>query len=333
VSPDIEATARSIARVQLPCGAIPHWKGHHADPWNHVEAAMGLDVAGLHAQAARAYLWLASIQRSDGAWAAAYKGHEPVDRTLDANFCAYIATGTLHHFAITEDHAFLDRMWPAVEKAVEFALGLQTSSGHILWARDEAYATWPGALLTSCAAIHLSLRSAVILAEQVEEERPDWELALEVLRDAIVSADGFEPKDRFSMDWYYPVLGGVIRGQAARDRLQERWSEFVIEGGGCRCVSDRPWVTAGETAELALALEVAGLSEEALTMFEWLQRLRADDGAYWMGATYPDETIWPRQRPTWGSGAAILAAAALQGDSPTRRLFRDEVLAGAGEPL
>jgi hypothetical protein len=292
---------------------------------------MGMDVGGLHSQSARAYLWLASIQRSDGAWAAAYKGSDPTDRTLDANFCAYVATGVLHHFVATDDALFLDRMWPTVERAIEFTLGLQNSTGHILWARDGAYAVWPGALLTSCAAIHLSLRSAITLAQHVGEERPDWELALEVLREAVGSAEGFEPKDRFSMDWYYPVLGGAITGEAARERLRKRWDEFVIDGCGCRCVTDRPWVTAGETAELVLALDVAGLTDEALTMFEILQRLRDEDGASWIGATHPDATIWPRQKPTWGSGAAILAADALKNDSPTSGLFRGEVLAGARE--
>jgi hypothetical protein len=294
---------------------------------------MGLDVAGLHSQAARAYVWLASMQRSDGAWAAAYKGSDPTDRTLDANFCAYIATGTLHHFVTTGDTAFLDRMWPTVERAIGFTLGLQIATGQVLWARDGAYAAWPGALLTSCAAIHLSLRSAITLAQLVDEERPDWELALEVLRDSIVLGSGFEPKDRFSMDWYYPVLGGAIVGQAARDRLLARWDEFVIEGGGCRCVSDRPWITAGETAELVIALEVAGMVDEGLAMFDWLQRLRDDDGAYWFGATYPDETIWPRQKPTWGSGAAILASDALKSHSPAGGLFRDELLTGVSEAL
>jgi hypothetical protein len=333
VWPDIEITGRAIARVQLSSGAIPHWTGHHTDPWNHVEAAMGLDVAGLHSQAARGYLWLASMQRSDGAWAAAYKGSDPTDRTLDANFCAYVATGVLHHFVTTDDATFLDRMWPTVERAIEFTLGLQIATGQVSWARDEAYAAWPGALLTSCAAIHLSLRSAITLAQLVDEQRPDWELALEVLRESIVSGDGFEPKHRFSMDWYYPVLGGVVTGQAARDRLLERWDEFVIDEFGCRCIFDRPWITAGETAELVIALDVAGLAEEALTMFDWLQRLRDTDGAYWMGATYPDATIWPRRKPTWGSGAAILAADTLKSASPASGLFRNEVLAGASESL
>ncbi|MGI8753010.1 MAG: hypothetical protein ACR2MN_11985 [Acidimicrobiales bacterium] len=37
-----------------------------ADPWNHVEAAMALVVAGRVAEAEAAYAWLASTQLADG---------------------------------------------------------------------------------------------------------------------------------------------------------------------------------------------------------------------------------------------------------------------------
>jgi len=61
-----------------------------------------------------------------------------------------------------------------------------------------------------------------------------------------------------------PVRGGVVTGRAARRRLLERWDEFVVAGLGCRSVSDRPWVTAAESAELVIALEAAGLRPEAV---------------------------------------------------------------------
>ncbi len=327
MSLDFRATASAIAEIQLSDGSIPHWPGHHVDPWNHVEALMGLDAAGLHEHARRGYRWLSAMQRADGAWASAYMGQTITDATLDANFCAYVATGVWHHHLAAED-SLVDEMWPVVDRAIEFVLGLQAAEGHVLWARDSHYEPWPRALLTSSSCIHLSLRCAIALSELVGEERPDWELSLTCLRDALVDGTGdYEPKDRYSMDWYYPVLAGAIRNEAARDRLLERWDEFVIEERGCRCVSERPWVTTGETAELVLALDASGLHEEAHVMFEWLHELRGDDGAYWMGATFPDGTIWPRQKPTWGSGSVILAADALGRSSPTSGLFRGETFA------
>src|SRR5204863_3456042 len=54
---EILASAATIAALQLPSGMIPWNPGGHFDPWNHVETAMALDVAGFHAAAAQAYRW------------------------------------------------------------------------------------------------------------------------------------------------------------------------------------------------------------------------------------------------------------------------------------
>jgi hypothetical protein len=124
------------------------------------------------------------------------------------------------------------------------------------------------------------------------------------------------------MDWYYPILGGVLSGTAAEDRLREGWDRFVVPGSGVRCVADRPWVTVAETCELVLVLEGLGWDEEAQNLFEWVQTLRAPGGAYWTGATVPEGTVWPEEQPTWTSGAVLLAADALSGDSRCGGLFR-----------
>ena len=195
-------TVAAIRAVQTPSGCIPHTPGAEADPWNHVEAAMALDAGGRHADAERAYRWLASVQRGDGAWAAGLRNDRVVDPTLDANFSAYVATGMWHHYLATGDDTFVAEMWPVVERAVAFTLDLQTPTGVVMWARDAHYVAWPGALLTSSSCIFLSLRCAIAIAEMVEQERPDWELSLELLGRAIAIEEGlFEPKRCFSMDW------------------------------------------------------------------------------------------------------------------------------------
>jgi hypothetical protein len=315
-------TVEAIRAIQTSSGCIPHTPGAKADPWNHVEAAMALDAGGRHADAERAYRWLASIQRRDGAWEAGRQDDEVVDPTLDANFSAYVATGVWHHYLAARDETFVAGMWPVVERAVDFTLDLQTPTGVVMWARDARYEPWPGALLTSSSCIFLSLRCAIAIAEMLERDRPDWELSLELLGRAVATEDGlFEPKRRFSMDWYYPVLSGVVQGDAAARRLEERWDEFVVGGLGVRCVSNRPWITSGETAELVITLAATGLREEAKILYGWIQHLRSDDGGYWMGATFPDGKVWPREKPAWGSGAVVLAADALLPSSPTNALF------------
>ena len=318
-------TAESIARRQLRSGCIPHFEGAIADPWNHVEAVMGLDAVGHNAEARRAYEWLLEVQRPDGAWAGAYYDREVHDLTLDANFTAYSAAGIWHHYVATGDVDFLERSWHAVDRAIEFVLRLQTADGAILWARDDHYVPWPEPLLTSTSCIYLSLRCAVAIAETVGDERPDWELALESIKSSIGDPGvHFADKSRFSMDWYYPVLVEAVTGDDAGDRLRASWDTFVVDGLGVRCVSDRPWITSGETAELILALDVLGWKEEAHQMFEWLQHLRTDGGGYWMGANFPGTDVWPKQQPTWAAGAVLLAADALERDSATSGFFRGE---------
>jgi hypothetical protein len=318
----IDDTIRAIAAVQNNDGSIPWFRGGKVDPWDMVEAAMALDVGGRHDEARAVYSWMSSRQRADGAWASSYVDGEMADPTLDANFCAYVAVGAWQHFIATSDMGWLDSIWPTIDGAIEFALALQDAQGPILWARDVNYRPWPGALLTSSSCICLSLRCALACAGHVGEERPDWELSLTTLAHAVKHRpELFEPKDRFSMDWYYPVLAGVLTGAEAAQRLEDGWDEFVIEERGVRCVSDRPWVTAGETAELVLALTSVGQRDVAETIFEWIQHLRDGDGAFWTGATWPDGTIWPAEKPTWGSGAIVLAADALFGTNPTSNLF------------
>ena len=324
---ELEATVDAIIDVQLDDGCIPWSPGGSADPWDHIEAAMGLTVGRRYERARAAFRWLAALQRDDGAWAIEYRDGVARDETLDANFSSYVATGLWHYWLATDDGVFVSEMWPTLERAMDFTLDLQTESGAVMWARDAQGRPWPKGLLTSSSCIYLSVRCAIGLADVMGKQRPDWELALEPLRNAIVNKPGeFASKDRYSMDWYYPVLGGAVEGADALERLQSRWDELVVPGRGIRCVSDRPWVTSAETFEFVLALDVAGLVDEAERMFAWVQHLRDDDGAYWTGATFPDGTVWPQEKPTWGAGAALLAADALARNTRTSGLFRGEGL-------
>ena len=73
------------------------------------------------------------------------------------------------------------------------------------------------ALLAGSSSIYQSLRAGVALAELVDEPQPEWELAGGRLGHALREhRDLFLDKRTFSMDWYYPVLGGAVRGEAGR---------------------------------------------------------------------------------------------------------------------
>ncbi|MGH4027957.1 prenyltransferase [Actinomycetota bacterium Odt1-20B] len=331
------ATVRGILAVQRPDGAIPWFRGHHLDPWDHTEAAMALDAAGEHQAAARAYEWLARHQNPDGSWYAAYADGDAeavTDRGQESNFCAYVAVGVWHHYLSTGDEAFLDRMWPVVVAAIEFVLALQQPGGQIGWKREPDGTPVTDALLTGSSSVHQALRCALAIAEQREEPQPDWELAAGALAHAVCHhPERFLDKDRYSMDWYYPVLGGALTGTAAKSRMEEGWDRFVVPGLGVRCVVPNPWVTGGESAELALALWILGESDRALEILQSIQHLRdADSGLYWTGYVYEDKAIWPEELTTWTAGSLLLAVAALGGDEATCAVFSGERLPTGPRP-
>ncbi len=332
---DLHATVDAIAEWQLPSGMIPWFPGGHADPWNHVEAAMALTLGGRHAEAERAYEWLANLQRADGAWHQYYLDDRVEQDKLDANVIAYVAAGVWHRWLCTEDRGFAEAMWPVVERAIDFVLDLQTPRGEVLWARHADGTPWSFALLTGSSSICHSLRCAVALAELLGRERPDWELSVARLTHVIRHVpDAFSPKHRWAMDWYYPVLTGVILGETGRERLAERRSAFVMDRCGVRCVSDRPWVTVAETCEYAMANLAVGNGAEARELFGWAQRYRTDDGRYWTGTVFPDEGRFPSgERSTYTASAVVLAADALAGGSRASGLFtrHDDLLPAAFE--
>lgn len=320
-------TAEAIATIQLPSGSIPWGPGRHSDPWNHVEAAMGLDAAGLHDEARRAYEWLARMQRPDGSWAAAYLGDEVFDPVVDANFVAYVAAGTWHHFLATADGDFLGSMWPAVESAMGFVLKMQRDDGAIDWARDQRGVRWPEALVTSSSCILLSLRAAIACAAELGERVSGWQTAADRLSDAVSNDELFAARRRYAMDWYYPVLGGALGREESRARIAAGWDAFVMPGRGSLCVSDEPWVTAGESSELVLACVVAGMRAEAATLMAWIGHLRDDDGLYWTGRNHTDDSVFPYEKTTWSAGAVLLANDALTGQGPACSFFLDLGLA------
>ncbi|MCC5953249.1 MAG: prenyltransferase [Acidimicrobiia bacterium] len=329
----VRATAEGIADWQLPSGMIPWFPGGHCDPWNHVEAAMAMAVCGLRSEAELAYEWLARQQRPDGSWHQYYLADGVEQDKLDANTIAYAAVGVWQHWLLFGDRAYIESLWPMVERAIDWVLDLQTPRGEIIWARHADGTPWSFALLTGSSSMVHSLRCAIATAELLGHERPDWELSAARL-DHVVRAhclgdepDAFAPKHRWAMDWYYPVLAGVLRGDDARERLAERHDTFIIADLGVRCVSDRPWITAAETCECILAELSVGADDVARSLFEWAQILRCDDGHYHTGVVYPEMVNFPGgERTTYTNAAVILAADALANSTAAAALFVDHDL-------
>ncbi len=323
----LQSTVQFIQGRQRPDGAIPWFDGGHADPWNHTEAAMGLSVGGAWRAAERAYHWLAEQQRADGSWHSAYRLGAVDQAHAESNFCAYPAVGVWHHYTISQNRDFLDALWPAVDRATDFVVDLQTPHGDIAWAVDGDGLAVHDSLLAGCCSIYKSLECALALADILGCRRPRWQRARQALGDALRDRpERFDrrwpSKRRFAMDWFYPVLTGAVTGRAARERLSARWHEFVIDREGCRCVDDEPWVAAAESCELVMALLAAGEAVRAREVYSWLHRLRAaQGGGYWTGYQIELGIHWPAEQTTWTAGAVLLAADALTSHTPACHLF------------
>ena len=122
---DLRRTGAAIAATQAACGAIP-WDvaGETAgkvDPWDHVEAAMGLVATGFVEEAAAAYDFLAESQRADGSWPIEWRLSsagvpEVVDAGFDTNLVGYVAVGVRHHWHVRRDVDAVRRWWPMVAR-------------------------------------------------------------------------------------------------------------------------------------------------------------------------------------------------------------------------
>ena len=182
---------------------------------------MALDVGGRHDEArARRTTGCAGKQRADGGWHAYYLGDDVEDPTLDTNVTCYVATGAWHHHLATGDTAYLRR-------AVADGRGRDRLRAR-LPARDRRDRVARRRPRRRRAAHRLvehppepALRDRDRRAARPRAPR----LGALARRLAIAIAhrpDVFLDKDRWAMDWYYPILGGVLRGYPAHARVAAR---------------------------------------------------------------------------------------------------------------
>ncbi|WP_417477316.1 prenyltransferase/squalene oxidase repeat-containing protein [Maricaulis sp.] len=329
---DIAACADHIERLQRPDGSIPWVEAGIWDAWNHGESVMALAIAGRGAAARKALDALFERQDEDGGWRGDLGASVPLDdanRRLvpgtpetarDTNFSGYAAVTLLRSMLALDTPAELSRYWPQLRRAINWVLSHQTRHGDIVWRAPDTGETMEAldSLRAGNASLYKALECAIQIARMLGHDDREWMQARQRLgaalreNDARFDRTGIDRR-RYAMDWYYPVLAGVLPIETGRARLYARWTDFVEPGLGCRCVADEPWVTAAETAELALACMAVGKTSQATSLLADLAPLAAKDGGYWMGWQFEEGVIWPYERPSWTAGAMVLAADAIQG--------------------
>lgn len=331
---DVLRTGASIASMQEADGAVPWTVGEHVDVWNHVESAMALQISGQVEASHRAYDWCLATQRADGSWPIKFVAGVVTDDGGETNMSAYLAVGVWHHWLVRHDETFLRRMWPAVRAGLDWVVSLQLSWGGISWRQRADGSVDREALLTGSSSTFHALKAGLALSELMDDPQPEWEIAASRLRHAIRRhPDLFLDKSTFSMDWYYPVLGGAVRGAEAGPMIASRWDDFVVPGLGIRCVDTNPWVTGAETCELAMALDAMGDRERAIALVRDMQHLRHENGSYWTGWVFGDDVYWPHEQTTYTAAAVILAVDALGQVTPGSDIMRGASLPADFAPM
>lgn len=333
---DVAACADRIESLQRRDGAIPWVEAGVWDPWNHGESVMALAVAGRAAAVEAGLDALAERQESDGGWTGELGAGVPMDHTgeriappavpvtaRDTNFTGYAAVTVLRAALALDAPRLIARHADMVARALDWVAERQCPSGDIVWRDPDPDQPLEDvdALRAGNASLYKSFEAGLRIADALGRKAPLWARARAGIARAFAhTPERFDRKgvDRsnYAMDWYYPVLTGAISGPDAIRRLDAGWSRFVVEDLGCRCVADEPWITAAETAELAMACLTAGRREAARTLIADLAPLARGGEGYWMGWQYELGVIWPRERPGWTAAAVVLAADALYQIAP-----------------
>ncbi len=338
--PTIAHCADWILRLQKSDGSIPWLQSGVFDAWNHTESAMALGVAG-HADAARAaFDHLCVIQRADGALPGQCGASVPMDAhnrhllaakakpLVDTNFTGYCALGVWHLYVLSRDLRDLERYAPLVDAAMEFVLAHQSAHGEIAWRAREDHEVLEDvdALRTGNCSLYKSLEAAILIRQALGRPATDLITARQRIGVALLTRPerfdrSWPSKQNFAMDWYYPVLCGLLEGEEARAHLLARRHEFIDDGLGCRCVTEQPWTTVAETCELTMALIAIGEDVRAKTLLGWCAPLRDDRGGYSMGWQSEEQINWPDERPSWTAAAMVLALDAVHQITPANRVL------------
>ncbi|EAP91537.1 hypothetical protein OA2633_05146 [Oceanicaulis sp. HTCC2633] len=330
---DIAACADRIEDLQLRDGAIPWIETGVWDPWNHGESAMALAVAGRETAVHAALDALAERQHEDGSWLGELGAGVPMDESgdriappenpvtaRDTNFTGYAAVTVLRCALALDEPRLIARHAGMITRALDWVVSHQTPHGDVVWRKpdDGQPLEDVDSLKAGNASLYKSLECGLRIADALDQSRPDWARARKTIAQTFTDRPHRfdrlgEDRSRYAMDWYYPVLSGVLTGLGAKAHLHAGWDKFVVEDLGCRCVSEEPWITAAETAELALACLSIGETVRAQRLLGALAPLARDGLGYWMGWQFELGQVWPKERPSWTAGAVVLAADALYG--------------------
>lgn len=309
----ITQTGRSIAKVQLSSGLIPWYEGGHIDPWNHIEAAIALSIANESERAQKAFDALVGLQNSDGSFCHYYLAKGVKEPNRDPNVISYIALGLLALSSYIDGFE-IERYFDSVQRAIDYTLSVQRNDGGFPMIVTPEGRSHKKSLLAASCSILVSLNAANCLASQIDIEIPEWKQAEADLEEYLTqSRENLADKSDWAMDWYYPSFTSVTQNTSSvnfgsQHVLIGNYDSFIDSELGVRCISSRPWHTAAETSEAAIAFSLQGLDDIARALLVTTGRFRGEDGSYSTGIIDPVGVSFPFGEVSTYSAAAVLIA-------------------------
>ena len=316
-----------LDHVQFLSGAIPSNQDGSHDPWDHLEAVMGLTTLGYKDQALNGLHWMASNQNEDGSWYNLYQDNKPLELNKQTNYASYIAVAVWHFYLLNNDIHFLKNFWEPVKKGVLFSLSLQHSNGAIAWNIDKYEKIDEDYLLTGCSSIAKSLECAIAICQVLDhksfelEWRESHSKLIVALENPAEIFDLKKDRSRISMDWYYPILGGINSKKRIVSLIEMIKNSFWIKDLGIKCVADEPWVTVAETSECSIAFKKIGEDKIASELLLNAIAIVDSHDIPYMGWQFNENIYWPEETPSWTAAACILAADANNKLTPGADLF------------
>ena len=110
----LDHLGRFLKATQNFSGAIPSNKNGTHDPWDHLEAIMGLATLGYQTEAIKGFNWMISNQNTDGSWYNLYDDQKPLELNKQTNYSSYLAVATWHFYLLNNDIAFLRNHWESM---------------------------------------------------------------------------------------------------------------------------------------------------------------------------------------------------------------------------
>ena len=280
---DRAALVRRILELQDRDGRISWFDVGIFDPWNHAESAMGLAIGGELDAARSALAHLRETQLPDGSWEGDMGCAAPLDADnrfvladnvptiRDTNFCAYPAVAAWHLALMSGERRDISENAAMITRAMTWVLDHQRTDGAFAWRACDAGENVEDvdALRTGSASIYLSLECAIRSLGEIGRPTEPLTAARERLgRTLRLSPEStWLDKRSFAMDWYYPVLCGALGHRAACTGavLPLIGASSCTPNGAAAALTDEPWVTAAETAELAIASARVGADARGAT--------------------------------------------------------------------